>query len=129
MIDTYLFFFTYSINLFLFSEILSDCTAPYTITSRPASKRNSATQMPVKPYHVTWAPILQSRNCATQTPASHKESSVWDQAQRWDQYHLWYLWISNIFKHYLLLLLYCYNLIVHKNKISLYVNKYPFFFL
>ncbi|GJQ76782.1 hypothetical protein Trydic_g15622 [Trypoxylus dichotomus] len=58
------------------NETLLECTAPYTITTRPSSKRNSATQMPVKPYHVTWAPILQSRNCATQTPPSHKESSV-----------------------------------------------------
>ncbi|XP_056636468.1 hemicentin-2-like [Diorhabda sublineata] len=49
---------------------------PYTITARPSSKRNCATQMPVKPYHVTWAPILQSRNCSTQTPPPHKESSV-----------------------------------------------------
>ncbi|XP_017783993.1 PREDICTED: hemicentin-1-like [Nicrophorus vespilloides] len=59
------------------NESLLECSsAPYTITARPSSKRNSATQMPVKPYHVTWAPILQSRNCATQTPPPHKESSV-----------------------------------------------------
>ncbi|XP_065167575.1 nephrin-like isoform X3 [Atheta coriaria] len=58
------------------NESLLDCSAPYTITARPSTKRNSATQMPVKPYHVTWAPILQSRNCATQTPPPHKESSV-----------------------------------------------------
>nr|XP_022909798.1 nephrin-like [Onthophagus taurus] len=58
------------------NETLLECAAPYTITARPSSKRNSATQMPVKPYHVTWAPILQSRNCATQTPPPHKESSV-----------------------------------------------------
>ncbi|KAG5875971.1 hypothetical protein JTB14_016998 [Gonioctena quinquepunctata] len=59
------------------NEALLDATlAPYTITARPSSKRNCATQMPVKPYHVTWAPILQSRNCSTQTPPPHKESSV-----------------------------------------------------
>ncbi|KAJ8965938.1 hypothetical protein NQ317_009711 [Molorchus minor] len=56
--------------------LLDTSLAPYTITARPSSKRNCATQMPVKPYHVTWAPILQSRNCATQTPPPHKESSV-----------------------------------------------------
>ncbi|KAF2890838.1 hypothetical protein ILUMI_15335 [Ignelater luminosus] len=54
----------------------SATAAPYTITARPSTKRNCATQMPVKPYHVTWAPILQSRNCSTQTPPPHKESSV-----------------------------------------------------
>ncbi|XP_060522794.1 nephrin-like [Cylas formicarius] len=54
----------------------SSTLPPYTITARPQSKRNCATQMPVKPYHVTWAPILQSRNCSTQTPPPHKESSV-----------------------------------------------------
>ncbi|KAJ8942333.1 hypothetical protein NQ318_005325, partial [Aromia moschata] len=55
------------------NEALLDASmAPYTITARPSSKRNCATQMPVKPYHVTWAPILQSRNCATQTPPPHK---------------------------------------------------------
>lgn len=65
-----------------FSESLMECGSligsivPYTITARPSSKRNCATQMPVKPYHVTWAPILQSRNCSTQTPLPHKESSV-----------------------------------------------------
>ncbi|CAH0551270.1 unnamed protein product [Brassicogethes aeneus] len=60
-----------------FSEGLLDSSiVPYTITARPSQKRNSATQMPVKPYHVTWAPILQSRNCSTQTPLPHKESSV-----------------------------------------------------
>ncbi|KAF7279021.1 hypothetical protein GWI33_007662 [Rhynchophorus ferrugineus] len=58
------------------SLIDSSCLPPYTITARPQSKRNSATQMPVKPYHVTWAPMLQSRNCSTQTPPQHKESSV-----------------------------------------------------
>ncbi|XP_030753320.1 nephrin-like [Sitophilus oryzae] len=58
------------------SLIDSSCLPPYTITARPHSKRNSATQMPVKPYHVTWAPMLQSRNTATQTPPHHKESSV-----------------------------------------------------
>ncbi|KAJ8925637.1 hypothetical protein NQ315_009482, partial [Exocentrus adspersus] len=59
------------------NETLIDSSmAPYTITARPSSKRNCATQMPVKPYHVTWAPILQSRNCSTQTPPPHKESSV-----------------------------------------------------
>lgn len=58
------------------NEGLLECNAPYTITARPNSKRNCATQMPVKPYHVTWAPILQSRNCSTQTPPPHKESSV-----------------------------------------------------
>ncbi|CAH1960871.1 unnamed protein product, partial [Acanthoscelides obtectus] len=58
--------------------LLNISSAPYTIPTRlsasaaamaAASKRNCATQMPVKPYHVTWAPMLQSRNCATQTPA------------------------------------------------------------
>ncbi|XP_074032136.1 nephrin isoform X2 [Leptinotarsa decemlineata] len=59
------------------NEALLDTTlAPYTISARPSSKRNCATQMPMKPYHVTWAPILQSRNCSTQTPPPHKESSV-----------------------------------------------------
>ncbi|XP_050295636.1 nephrin-like [Anthonomus grandis grandis] len=59
------------------SLIDSASLPPYTITARPPhTKRNSATQMPVKPYHVTWAPILQSRNCSTQTPPHHKESSV-----------------------------------------------------
>ncbi|CAH1128367.1 unnamed protein product [Ceutorhynchus assimilis] len=58
------------------SLIDSSSLLPYTITARPQIKRNSATQMPVKPYHVTWAPILQSRNCSTQTPPPHKESSV-----------------------------------------------------
>ncbi|XP_044263990.1 nephrin-like [Tribolium madens] len=57
-------------------SLLDASMVPYTITARPSSKRNCATQMPVKPYHVTWAPILQSRNCATQTPPPHKESSV-----------------------------------------------------
>ncbi|CAH1181158.1 unnamed protein product [Phyllotreta striolata] len=56
--------------------LLTTSVTPYTITPRPSSKRNCATQMPIKPYHVTWAPILQSRNCSTQTPPPHKESSV-----------------------------------------------------
>ncbi|CAG9812932.1 unnamed protein product [Phaedon cochleariae] len=56
--------------------LLNATIAPYTIMARPSSKRNCATQMPVKPYHVTWAPMLQSRNCSTQTPPPHKESSV-----------------------------------------------------
>ncbi|XP_031347369.1 nephrin-like [Photinus pyralis] len=61
-----------------YESLHSDPTtaAPYTITARPSTKRNCATQMPVKPYHVTWAPMLQSRNCSTQTPPPHKESSV-----------------------------------------------------
>lgn len=57
-------------------SLLDPTMAPYVISARPSSKRNCATQMPVKPYHVTWAPILQSRNCSTQTPPPHKESSV-----------------------------------------------------
>ncbi|KAK4884831.1 hypothetical protein RN001_001102 [Aquatica leii] len=61
-----------------YESLHSDPTtaAPYTISARPSTKRNCATQMPVKPYHVTWAPMLQSRNCSTQTPPPHKESSV-----------------------------------------------------
>ncbi|XP_066155870.1 nephrin-like isoform X1 [Euwallacea fornicatus] len=59
-----------------YESLIDSSLPPYTITARPQSKRNSATQMPVKPYHVTWAPILQSRNCSTQTPTPHKESSV-----------------------------------------------------
>uniref|UniRef100_A0AAR5QDA0 Nephrin n=1 Tax=Dendroctonus ponderosae TaxID=77166 RepID=A0AAR5QDA0_DENPD len=59
-----------------YESLIDSSLPPYTITARPQSKRNSATQMPVKPYHVTWAPILQSRNCSTQTPPPHKESSV-----------------------------------------------------
>ncbi|KAL1512669.1 hypothetical protein ABEB36_002226 [Hypothenemus hampei] len=59
-----------------YESLIDSSLPPYTIMARPQSKRNSATQMPVKPYHVTWAPILQSRNCSTQTPAAHKESSV-----------------------------------------------------
>ncbi|XP_044747222.1 nephrin-like isoform X3 [Coccinella septempunctata] len=57
-------------------SLLDSSLTPFIISARPSSKRNCATQMPVKPYHVTWAPILQSRNCSTQTPPPHKESSV-----------------------------------------------------
>ncbi|KAK9886630.1 hypothetical protein WA026_017553 [Henosepilachna vigintioctopunctata] len=56
--------------------LLDSSITPFIISARPSSKRNCATQMPVKPYHVTWAPMLQSRNCSTQTPPPHKESSV-----------------------------------------------------
>ncbi|KAK4884832.1 hypothetical protein RN001_001103 [Aquatica leii] len=51
-------------------------SAPCAISTKPSIKRNCATQMPAKPYHVTWAPMLQSRNCSTQTTSPHKEGSV-----------------------------------------------------